>query len=105
LAVRPPAPCAPPPPPTRRASDFLRPHSLEKSAVWGGASKGVLFSLMMERAGADVELVIDINPAKQNRYLPASGLQVTSPEVGLADRKSTRLNSSHVKISYAGFCV
>src|SRR5690606_41936217 len=25
--------------------------------------------------------------------------------VGLADRKSTRLNSSHVKISYAVFCL
>src|SRR5690606_40171612 len=25
-------------------------------------------------------------------------------EVGALDRKSTRLNSSHVKISYAGFC-
>src|SRR5207302_2302099 len=26
-------------------------------------------------------------------------------QVGLADRKSTRLNSSHVKISYAVFCL
>src|SRR5690606_40381569 len=26
-------------------------------------------------------------------------------EVHLGDRKSTRLNSSHVKISYAGFCL
>ena len=62
----------------------LRPRSLDRAAVWGGASKGVLFSLMMERAGADVELVIDINPAKQGRYLPASGLQVHSPDEGLA---------------------
>src|SRR5690606_41207411 len=30
------------------------------------------------------------------------GLQVTQ---GLGDRKSTRLNSSHVKISYAVFCL
>src|SRR5690606_41805476 len=27
------------------------------------------------------------------------------PETGEADRKSTRLNSSHVKISYAVFCL
>src|SRR5690606_40224886 len=33
---------------------------------------------------------------------------LVSPETGLAskrDRKSTRLNSSHVKISYAVFCL
>src|SRR5690606_41088317 len=28
-----------------------------------------------------------------------------SPDAGHADRKSTRLNSSHVKISYAVFCL
>src|SRR3989442_7732266 len=33
----------------------------------------------------------------------ASGLRVESDNVG--DRKSTRLNSSHVRISYAVFCL
>src|SRR3989442_2820789 len=28
-----------------------------------------------------------------------------SPDVGRQDRKSTRLNSSHVRISYAAFCL
>src|SRR5699024_12200804 len=27
------------------------------------------------------------------------------PHIGTEDRKSTRLNSSHVSISYAGFCL
>lgn len=49
-------------------------------AVWGGASKGVLFSLLLERAGVRVDIVIDINPEKQGRYLPATGLEVLSPE-------------------------
>ena len=31
------------------------------------------------RAGLEVNAVIDINPAKQHKYLPASGLQVKSP--------------------------
>ena len=48
--------------------------------VWGGASKGVLFSLMSERAGRPVEAVIDINPAKQGKYLPATGIKVSAPE-------------------------
>lgn len=52
--------------------------------VWGGASKGVIFSLLRERAGQPVDRVIDINPAKQGRYLPATGLRVMSPEEGLA---------------------
>jgi effector-binding domain-containing protein len=30
-----------------------------------------------------IDIVIDINPAKQGKYLPASGLQVKSPEVAL----------------------
>lgn len=50
------------------------------AVVWGGASKGVIFSLFMLRAGARIDCVVDINPAKQGRYLPATGLRVSSPE-------------------------
>src|SRR5690554_7111869 len=34
-----------------------------------------------------------------------STMKVDSPEEMLSDRKSTRLNSSHVRISYAVFCL
>ena len=54
------------------------------AAVWGGASKGVIFSLMKERIGQPVKTVIDINPAKQGKYLPVTGLIVQSPERALA---------------------
>lgn len=50
------------------------------SAIWGGASKGVLFALFMQRGGAKVNIVIDINPAKQGKFLAATGLQVWSPD-------------------------
>lgn len=50
------------------------------SAIWGGASKGVIFALFMQRAGAEVEFVIDINPAKQGKYLASTGLRVYAPE-------------------------
>jgi SAM-dependent methyltransferase len=53
--------------------------------VWGGASKGVIFSLLRERAGHPVDRVIDISPGKQGRFLPATGLRVMSPAEGLAD--------------------
>jgi hypothetical protein len=49
-------------------------------AVWGGASKGVLFTLFMERAGATVDAVVDANPAKQGKYIPATGHIVISPD-------------------------
>ena len=48
--------------------------------VWGAASKGTLFSLHLHRRGHIPDFAIDINPAKQDRYLPATGLQVLSPE-------------------------
>jgi SAM-dependent methyltransferase len=48
-------------------------------AIWGGASKGVIFALLKERRGSPVQTVIDINPAKQGRFLPATGLRVGSP--------------------------
>lgn len=57
----------------------------EKNAVvWGGASKGVIFTLLRARIGQPIGRVIDINPAKQGKFLPATGLRVDSPEDALA---------------------
>jgi hypothetical protein len=55
----------------------------KRSAIWGGASKGVIFALYMQRAGANIDLVIDINPAKQNKYMAGSGLKISSPTEGM----------------------
>lgn len=49
------------------------------AAVWGASSKGVIFSLLLQRRGVSIGYVVDINPAKQGRYLPVSGLRVSSP--------------------------
>jgi len=62
----------------------LQPRDVVNAVVWGGASKGVIFSLMMERAGVIVQQVVDINPAKQGHFLPATGIQVKSPQQALA---------------------
>ncbi|AOB33599.1 methyltransferase [Bordetella sp. H567] len=51
--------------------------------VWGGASKGVIFALLMERRGRAIDTIIDINPAKQGKYIAATGLQVSTPEAAL----------------------
>lgn len=54
-------------------------------AVWGGASKGVIFSLLREQSGHPVTWVIDINPAKQGLFLPVTGLQAKSPSMALTE--------------------
>jgi len=52
----------------------------KRKAIWGGAAKGTMFAFYMKRAGITVDLVVDINPAKQGKFLPSSGLRVLSPE-------------------------
>lgn len=48
--------------------------------IWGGASKGVVFALQCMRQGIPVLAVIDVNPAKQGKYLAATGLRVQAPD-------------------------
>lgn len=55
----------------------------KRNAVWGGASKGVIFALYMQRAEVDIDCVIDINPAKQNKFMAATGLKISSPDEGM----------------------
>lgn len=55
----------------------------KRNAIWGGASKGVIFALYMQRAGINIDSVIDINPAKQGRFMPGSGLCISAPGEGL----------------------
>lgn len=67
-----------------RAISLVKAGGERRNAVWGGASKGVIFSLYMRREGLTIDEVIDINPAKQGRYLAGSGLKVSAPEEALA---------------------
>ena len=69
----------------RAMNNYEAPYRTEKNktAVWGGSSKGVIFTLLKSRLGQRVDAVIDINPAKQGKYLPGSGLLVESPQVAI----------------------
>src|SRR5690554_7623216 len=49
------------------------------------------------------KVLVNATPVKAN-YRPAAGDKIVV-EVHRPDRKSTRLNSSHVRISYAVFCL
>lgn len=52
----------------------------QSAVVWGGASKGVIFSLLRKRISEPVSAVVDVNPAKQGKFLPVTGLPVLSAE-------------------------
>lgn len=63
-----------------RAVQIIQGAPGQGSAIWGASSKGVIYSLFLQRAGVAVDRVVDINPAKQGRYLPLSGARVSSPQ-------------------------
>src|SRR5690606_41284246 len=101
-----PVPHRPPPPfPPRRSSDLavlrfvLVTLPLAAPGVAAGAILG--FAKALGEFGATITFVAAI--PGETLTLPSSIYgAVQTP--GAEDRKSTRLNSSHVKISYAVFC-
>src|SRR5690606_42014724 len=64
---------------------------------------GVLISPFLVHTPAGLWRQIGMEPPAQLSWDAAKAWGQLQP--GLADRKSTRLNSSHVKISYAVFCL
>lgn len=54
-----------------------------KSILFGERLRRVSFSRCTSCVGGAVEFAIDINPAKQGRFMPATGLLVLAPEEGL----------------------
>src|SRR5437899_6362204 len=75
--------------------------------VGGGIIGGsIAFELAQEKLRV---LVLDRQAPGQEASWAAAGMLSPSPEnpdsIPLVDRKSTRLNSSHLGISYAVFCL
>src|SRR5690606_39591334 len=60
-----------------------------------------------KKALAQFEIAQKFNPnnALNNLRIGIRHFYSTDPKNGIRDRKSTRLNSSNVKISYADFCL
>src|SRR5690606_41486358 len=88
--------------PTRRSSDLA--DQLQQLVVVGAAAQRAAQVHPGLRKQAGVEDAVGGQP--RARAAAAEGLRDRGDESHLAlDRKSTRLNSSHVKISYAVFCL
>src|SRR5690606_40694245 len=91
--------------PTRRSSD------LGVARIYGALGNGGTLDGVTLMSRDQIEAMITLQheqvEALQDRpYRQALGVLLNHPEwvyMGPKDRKSTRLNSSHVKISYAAF--
>jgi SAM-dependent methyltransferase len=47
--------------------------------VWGAGAKGITFSNIVARHGIKVTSLVDINPAKHNKYAGLSGIPILAP--------------------------
>src|SRR5207244_6686294 len=76
---------------------------------WGGRYNGEMKQLMLQHAFRFVDRVVFLvglhNRRSQRAVEKLGGMRVGSRPDTHADRKSTRLNSSHQIISYAVFCL
>jgi SAM-dependent methyltransferase len=50
-------------------------------AVWGMATKGVLFSLLVDSRAELVDYCVDVNPNKSGCYVPLTGHLISPPQV------------------------
>src|SRR5690606_40285345 len=91
--------------PTRRASDLRAGDAMADDVVDRGADR-LREAPVAHVGGYRLLHVDDVLVADVVQLLGADpGLDVRGDDLQhLGDRKSTRLNSSHVKISYAVFC-
>jgi len=50
-------------------------------AVWGMATKGIMFSLMVDPESRLIDYTVDVNVNKQGCYVPISGRRIEAPAV------------------------
>jgi SAM-dependent methyltransferase len=58
-------------------------------ALWGAATKGVTFALLVDPQSDCIDHIVDINPAKQGKHVAMTGLPVLSPEASAERRPRT----------------
>src|SRR5690554_7030775 len=84
--------------------------SVAQFSLGGGVSTFHGINLPVNRVGGNIFLEVPRTPentlfVRAAYMLPVKNVSETSVSGKPGDRKSTRLNSSHVRISYAVFCL
>lgn len=51
----------------------------QRIGIWGAASKGVTFALIMNQRGQEVDFAIDLNVDKQGCFTPITGMKIEPP--------------------------
>ncbi len=59
----------------------------QEIAIWGMATKGVIFSLLIDPDATLIDFCIDMNPNKQGCFVPIAGHSIEAPEVLLKASK------------------
>lgn len=54
---------------------------LKNFVIWGGGAKSVTFLTRLNINRQKCQYVIDINPNKQNKFIPITGQEIVSPEI------------------------
>src|SRR5205814_10026336 len=90
----------PPTPPPFPYTTLFRSNGIEDSSKYSGLK--FLAALNGTCAGGGYEMALACD---EIAMVDDRSSTVSLPEVPLLDRKSTRLNSSHLGISYAVFCL
>src|SRR3989442_11090996 len=62
-------------------------------------------SQLDHRSEVLIDLIVNLGDRLRMKHSLAEARAASKPVREVADRKSTRLNSSHVRISYAVFCL
>src|SRR5207249_11707938 len=90
--------------PTRRSSDLMAPVCWLIGIPWSQApTAGALMGI--KTVLNELIAYLEMSKLPADALDPRSRLIMLYAMCGFADRKSTRLNSSHVSISYAVFCL
>jgi len=80
-------------------------------AIWGAAAKGTTLANVLDPQNQRVRFLIDINPAKQGKYVPGTGHPILSPEhlrdrtgrvAGILNMNPSYLEENRIRLSQMG---
>jgi 2-polyprenyl-3-methyl-5-hydroxy-6-metoxy-1,4-benzoquinol methylase len=67
------------------------PNGDRRVAVWGAGAKGVTFANLVDPDATGVHCFIEVNPAKQGKYIPGTGHRIIGPQQIEEERLGTIL--------------